>query len=492
MAGPYAAVNEQVVRGATFKQSFDFSLKDDYLPEADALLHDGSQQAARKITTKRDKMGGSKSVAMQFTGRPAGVGFRLEGHAYPTHTPPRGINPVIIARFLKARDRITFEADIMSKVKASAAWSQARQRQLTLLRQQIEIDWAGNIIRGNANVLGVVTTGAGSTTQNDGGVVPADPPTAGSTVTLTFANLNGRTSATGNFFAAGARQTYPFTVGQAVQVVRAANGNLGAATTTHGRGLLNALFVTAIDTSNPEAPTVTLAPQTGGIVNTICGGSPIAAGDLIIPYASRTDNPLGSGNAADQISNYASMNGLMNPLSQGVYAAFMGILKSAEPNLQATVLENGGTPAPFSKRALGLCFRQASMTLGMKMVGKESLCTPDTVDEVFAEDMGLQRYGEVQGTKGYGADLKIMMHGTPLTFAVDDYMLPGVFCGVDPEAWGYYEAYPLAPPDDFSNRFIPDFDQQESMLVKGGNIACWRPRAQWRYDDVRYSGTAVT
>ena len=489
MAGPYAAITESTVRGATHKSAFDFALKDDYLKEADALLHDGSDRVIKKIATKRDKMGGTKTVGMQMTGRPAGVGFRVEGDAYPTHTPPRGINPVLIARFLKARDRITFEANVLSKSKAGASWAPARARQLAELRQQIEINWAGNLVRGNFDVLGVVSLGAGSATNNDAGVTVADPPTGGSTVNITIQNVNSRTSAAGLTFAVGARE-FPFTRGMAVSIVRAANGVGGDVTTPHNRGTAGALFITNVDTSNPEVSILTLAPQTGTNVNAICGGA-IAAGDFIIPFASRRPNPL-AGDAAANIANYAAMNGLLNPLHGGVYAAFMGILKSAEPMLQATVSENGGVPAPFQKRQLGLVFRQARTTLGMKAVGTDSQCTGDTLDEVYAEDMGLQRLGEVQGSKGYGANLSIMVHGQPLTFTVDDYMLPGMFAGINPEAWGYYEAYPLGAPDEYVSRFIPDFDQQESLLVKGGNIACWRARAQWRYDDVRYSATAVT
>lgn len=471
-----ATINETTgISGSPTSRSSAINIyKDDYIPMLETWLHAPGQVVPNRVAIKRGKMGGRATITMVPTGRPTGVGSRMEGWKLPTHRGSTQARPEIIARGFKLRTRITFEAQLSSVSKGNAgAWISVRALEDELVRDQLLYQWVGNLVRGNFDVLGVVKTGAGSAV-------------ADATVTLVLEGANARRSTAGLFFAVGA-QEFPLSVNMPFSLVRAASGASGSPANTQSLGTAGEAYITAIDTSDPDNPQITVAPPSGVALNTVFGGA-VAAGDFIVPYASRRDSV--NATAATAISDYAGMNGIPQFTTDAtIYAASMGLAKSAVPALSGNFLHASGTQRDFSKRLLGLGIRRTWSRSGK--TPNRGLLEPSTLDEIFKEDMGLQRYGEVQGEKGMG-DLKIRMHGVVVGFDVDFMALPGRIEMLNDSFFGYFEACPLQSPDDFSNRFVPDYDQLETVAVKVGNVMCTRPFSLASLDDLTYSVSSVT
>lgn len=471
-----ATINETAVTlGSPTSRSSAINIyKDDYLPMLETWLHAPGQTIPNRVAIKRGKMGGRASITMVPTGRPTGVGSRLEGWKLPTHRASTQSRPEIIARAFKLRTRITFEAQLSSVSKGTAgAWISVRALEDELVRDQLLYQWVGNLVRGNFDVLGVIAVGAGSTTPD-------------ATVTLTLMGANARRSTAALFYAIGA-QEFPFSPNMPISLVRTASGLGGSPANTQTLGTAGEAYISAIDVSDPDNPTITITPPSGTTINATFGGAP-AVNDLIIPYASRRDAVSGTSTTA--ISDLAGMNGIPQFTGDAtIYAASMGQLKSAVPALSGNTLANGGSQRDFTKRLLGLGIRRTWSRSGK--TPNRGLLEPATLDEIFKEDMGLQRYGEVMGEKGMG-DLKIRMHGVVVGFDVDFLALPGRIEMLNDSFFGYFEACPLQSPDDFSNRYVPDYDQLETVAVKVGNVMCTRPFSLASLDDLTYSVSSVT
>ena len=473
-----ATINETATSaGVTSRGNLDYDLKIDYMEMQDAWLHSPEQTIPNRIAQKRGKLAGLKSQFMAPTQPPTGVGSRLELFKLPTHRSASGSLPEILARAFKLRTRITTEADLASKAKGTqGAFAAAKSLEQQMIREQLARQWIGNLVRGNFDVLGVVQSSDGATAANTATVV-------------TLQGRNARRSTSGLTFAVGTSRQLPFCVGMPVQLVRAANGVGGSPSNASSLGTQGEWYVSAIDATDVDNPTITLTPPTGVGAGTAeaSGGfnGAVAAGDFIIGYASRRDSV--DATAANAISDMAGMNGLtQSQTGTGIYSAYLGLAKSTNDGLLAnhSVGSPAGTARDYNKIIAGQVIRNAWERSGQRP--SQAICAPEMLDEVFKEVMGQQRYGAVVSETGW-ENLKLIAQGVNMGFDVDFIMHPGCLDMVNDKFFGYFETAPLMSPDPISERYVPDYDQLETVLVKIGNTACTRPFAGGRVDDLNYN-----
>ena len=474
-----ATINETATSaGVTSRGNLDYDLKIDYMEMQDAWLHSPEQTIPNRIAQKRGKLAGLKSQFMAPTQPPTGVGSRLELFKLPTHRSASGSLPEILARAFKLRTRITTEADLASKAKGTqGAFAAAKSLEQQMIREQLARQWIGNLVRGNFDVLGVV--------QSSDGATAANTPTV-----VTLQGRNARRSTSGLTFAVGTSRQLPFCVGMPVQLVRAASGLGGDPANPSTLGTAGEWYVSAIDATDVDNPTITLTPPSSSVGAGTAGasggfGGAVAAGDFIIGYASRRDTM--SVTAATAISDLAGMNGLtQSQTGTGIYSAYLGLAKSTNDGLLAnhSVGSPAGTARDYNKIIAGQVIRNAWERSGQRP--SQAICAPEMLDEVFKEVMGQQRYGAVVSETGW-ENLKLIAQGVNMGFDVDFIMHPGCLDMVNDKFFGYFETAPLMSPDPISERYVPDYDQLETVLVKIGNTACTRPFAGGRVDDLNYN-----
>lgn len=473
-----ATINETATSaGVTSRVDELHNLKIDYMEMQDAWLHSPEQTIPNRIAQKRGKLAGLKSQFMAPTSPPTGVGSRLEKFRLPTHRASSGALPEILARAFKLRTRITTEADLASKAKGTqGAYAAIKSLEQQMIREQLARQWIGNLVRGNFDVLGVVASSDGATAADTATVV-------------TLQGRNARRSTSGLTFAVGTSRQLPFCVGMPVQLVRAANGVGGSPANLTTLGTIGEWHVSAMDASDVDNPTITLTPPSGigaGTAGASGGfGGAVAAGDFIIGYASRRD--VVDATAATAISDYAGMNGLtQSQTGTGVYSAYLGLAKSTNDGLLAnhSVGSPAGTARDYNKIIAGQVIRNSWERSGQRP--SQAICAPEMLDEVFKEVMGQQRYGAVVSETGW-ENLKLIAQGVNMGFDVDFIMHPGCLDMVNDKFQGYFETCPLMSPDPISERYVPDYDQLETVLVKIGNTACTRPFAGGRVDDLNYN-----
>lgn len=455
------------VAGVTARSELGYDLKIDYLEMQEAWLHSPEQTIPNRVAQKRGKLAGLKSQFMVPTSAPTGVGSRLEKWKLPTHRSAGGANPEILARAFKLRTRITTEADLATKAKGTqGAFAAAKSLEQQMIRDQLARQWIGNLVRGNFDVLGV-----------------SQSTLTGTSISPVLYGRNARRSTSPLTFIAGTNESAPLHQNMPVTIVRAANvaGNPAYSQSSGsgftGLGDQNEIVVGTIDISDMDNPIVPLTSGSSITIN---------AGDYLVPYGSRSDVAM-SGVAADDISKFAGMNGLMQSRTGTTpYAAYLGLAKASYSGLRGNHIQGSpiGTQRDWSTILCGQVIRNAQARSGK--APSVAICAPEMFDEIFKESLGQMRFGEVVGNKG-GADLGITMHGVRIGFEFDYLQLPGLVDLFNDQFEGYFETCPLMSPDPISERYVPDYDQLETVLVKIGNTACSRPFAGGRLDDLNYT-----
>ena len=446
--------------GATGRSDHLALLKDQYFPFLNKWVHVGVV-TAKYVAKRRGTMGGHRSVGAVINRLPgsAGVG-RFEGHKMPTPRSSAAVNPVIFARNFYARYRWTGDVERAARAGNAVAWAKSRAVDLECGREMFERVFSRKLHSGPYDLLSVIKS-------YDGG-----------TDVATLYGLNDHAATAHNYFKCGTLYTdnqisvqfVSGTAGGAASELRA------APTYVHTGGSANEIFINGApdDTTDPDNPTITmnLAPFTDP-----------DAEDLIIAYAERKESSLSS--EPTLTSEMASCNGLLNMLTDGTYYTHsLALAKSTTAGLSGLYLRNAGTTRPFSEKLMEVLIRRCRNNSGS--YPRVILAHDCSISEAAWENRGDRRFPEIIKDSGWGP--RLVFHAGPVQvpYEADWKAMPGVFWGLNPEYFGWYEESAMAPVDKVDERWVADYDAHEMLVHKSGNTECTRPFHGGALDDITY------
>jgi hypothetical protein len=481
-----STITRQSITQSTSISSFLNMFKEDYLPRIDDWIHNDSGPLPKMIMRKKGDMGGKKTLTAVFTSGPQGVGFTAEGYDLPTPSASTSQQPEILGKEIALRHRLTFESQMTAR-KTSAAFAKPRAEEMRLLREELQMRITRSLYHGPYDVLGVVSSFNGTTT-------------------MTMRARNERRYTAGLFYASG---THYFRANMGMQLIDVSNGTADITSAARGAHVLGTggadsangpMSVSSIG-GTAAAPTVVLSSDpAAGTQSSFSADQDPAVGDFIIPFASRNDDGVGGANglqddapvldAVQAISEYHTWNGLGNiNTDTTLYSALFGLAKTTTPGLLARADHNSGAQRAFTDRLVESFITNIQVNSGMEP--SKLVCDPFTKLEVMKEFRNLRQFSPVIGKAGT-RDLGVVMDDLTIPYVADWFCLPGLFWGVDPEVYSWYEWYPLQSPDSADVRWVNNKAQEEILLMKGGNLFCPAPWRVGVIDDISFDTTALT
>jgi hypothetical protein len=465
-----AAVNEitDTALLGNSRERFLRRLKDEFLPAWEDHVHT-KLTIASVIAKKKGTMGGRRSLSSVMATYPQSTGIALfENDNLPTPSVGTYFNPTLFSRTLYSRLRWTGAVERATRKGDKVSWATARTEDLRTSRIQFELNFARMLYLGPLQVLATVNT-------VDTGVDPD---------VLTLYGRDTRTSATTERHRYGAHYLRQ---NMAVTHVPTAEGPGGAIAASDDYGTITAVGsepkILAINTSG-AAPTITIS-QTGSAPGFATAA---AAGDYIIPWRSRIDDP--GDDDADFDSNFAGINGLMNlAVDSNIKTFVYGLDRTTYPTLNGWVFNNSGVVRPFNEDYI---------TLAVDRIGDDGTGDdPDTIvchksvrREYVKEVKGDRRFPEVITKRGFGV-LKQTIGDVSLELTTDRDCMPGVMWVLDSDGFGWFSEAELQAADE-GERFVSDKDAHEVVMVKAGNLATRKPHNNAMVDDIQYSVTGLT
>lgn len=478
-----STITRQSISNSVSISSFLNMFKEDYLPRIDDWIHNDSGPLPKMVMKKKGDMGGKKTLTAVFTSGPQGVGFLAEGYDLPTPSTSSSQQPEILGKELGLRHRFTFESQMTAR-KSSAAFAKPKAEEMRLLREELQMRITRALYHGPYDPLGVVSS------FSDGGGAVAQ--------VATMRARNERRYTAGLFFASG---NHYVRQNMAVQLIDV-SGGADITSAAIGPHILttatpNAAVTVASKGGTAAAPTVTFTQDVSA--TTSFGVNP-AVGDFLIPYGSRNDDNVGGANglqdnaavldAVQAISEYHAWNGLGNiNTDTTLYSALFGLAKTTADGLLARTDHNSGTARAFTDRLIEFFITGIQVNSGMEP--SKFLCDPFTKLEVMKEFRNLRQFSPVIGKAGT-KDLGVVMDDLTIPYVKDWFCLPGLFWGVEPEVYDWYEWYPLQSPDSADVRWVNNKAQEEVLLMKGGNLFCPAPWRVGLIDDISFDTTALT
>lgn len=431
-------------------------LKIMYLPMWNAHVHEASE-LVKRIASMKGKIAGERLQGAVTLSWPQSSGqSRREGVRLPRPTTGTHAKPEFHPRNLYSTLQWTGDVERSSRGGNEAAFAEARMKDIRDARLQFDINYATKLILGYYEARARMTAAPGS------GV-------------LTLASRNSRNAS--DFWNSGRNYLrVNQDIGVAATVSGASRQNME---TTSGAESSELRYISAVGGTN-SAPNITVATSAGVATDP----TSVGATDYIVPWASRASSV--SGTAADDITTFASFNGLFGiTVDSTQYAAYAGLAKSSYPTLNGVYRPNPagtGTTRPFEERQLHVLID----TIRDEGIGTE----PDflwlhssTRREVVAEHSDDRRYAPILGASGFQ---KLVAHvgDKALPYDSDFMMMPGIICATEVGSWGWYEQSALGPIDQTSERWVEGYDAHSIVLHKSGNIVCENPFNQGALDDI--------
>ena len=442
------------------RSNFAGRLKDDYLKMWDDHVHK-VVKIADKVAKKKGSMGGKQSITSVATALPQSSGIALlEGMNLPSPDAGSYINPYLHARDLYMRLRWTGQVERAARRGDKHAWAQPRKEDIKNATAQFNINFARMLYLGRYQPLGTVASFNGTTTA-------------------TLYGRDARTSGSSDFWKFGAHYLRP---GMGIDFLD------GGAFSTSGEfqnaGTPTEVTITAIDTSTPSAPTITLSHDP---VADLSVDDP-ADGDILVPYNSR--NP--SISSVNNSSEFAGVSGLLEYCSDAsTYAAVYDIARSGAATLEGVHNTNSGTVRAFDENLIALVVDQV-VDNG---VGEEPDCLAmhsSVRREYVKQSAGDRRFAPVQKDKGYSGRLVFSAGDAELPLLVDRDCPPGLAFVLNSDNWGWLSQSEMGPIDGQTERFVADQDAREVTMHKSGNCFCEKPFNQGIIDDIQYDTDALT
>jgi len=472
----YAGINEISVSTGQSRSAYSALLKSFYGPKWDNWIHTEAK-IADKIAKKKGMMGGQQKVNALSLSLPQSAGISSgEGYYLPEPSTGTHVNPRIVARDFYTRLRWTGQSQRSARAGNQAAWSKPRQSDVEDAREQSMLNFARKLYNGYYDVLGRVALRAGL---------------VGDTRQLTLDGRDGRLYGSSDveaFYHFGAHYM------RAGQIVQAVATPAGVPTIT-GNSNANMIKIDSIDDSSLASPTITVSATIGSAGSTLAaidtaigGDGAFAAGDLVIPYASRQDT-IASDDTKD--TSFFTMNGVASVvLGTTHYSTLYGLSKSTYGKLSG-INDHGSTTAREAQedRLTYLVHRIRNEGSGGT---PDIACLHDSVlRELIKENQQYRRFAPIQqGERGY-SDMTHMMGSTSVKYMEDWLCPPGLIYALDTTQWGYFSESDLAPLDEPQQRFIPNYDQTEMVWHKSGNVECRKPHNNGILDELEFNLAGV-
>lgn len=441
--------------------SFLGRLKEEFIPAWEDHVHK-KLVIAKKIATKRGTMGGRRSLTSVLTSYPQSAGIALfEGDNLPTPRTPTYVNPSIFSRSCYSRMRWTGHVERAARKGDKVAWAAPRSEDLRTARIQFELNFARMLYLGPRQLLATVVS------YEESGDASA-----------TLYNRNARDSQSANRHKYGAHYL---------------RNNMSIAFTATVDGVPNPLVATEIF----------IDPAKGGIDNgDATGADPVVGlsaavstdpsdGQFVIPYRSRLD--VVGGADADQDSNFAGPNGLMNmAVDNTIHRFIYGLDRTGAANrsFEAFMINNGsGGVRPFSEDYITLAVDRVTDD-GTGDDPDVVICHKSVRREYVRAVSGDRRFPEIVKNRGF-KDLKQTVDDVTLPMVTDRDCMPGVMWVLESEGFGWFSEADLQMADE-GERFVDNKDARELVFVKAGNGATRKPHNNAMVDDIEYSVTGLT
>lgn len=451
-----AALNDPVsaspyIFGGNTRAAYAAMLKIWYAKRWDDHVHEATF-IMQKLAKRGDRMGGSSVISAVVTGFPQSGGITSrENRGLPSSRNSTHINPQLVSRDFYIRLAWSGQVERSAAAGDKASFAKPRLLDIQLARKQADINMCRKVYLGYADILGGVSA-------YDGG-----------TDIATLHGRNARTSAGEAYWYAGRHYM------RVNQSVGFANTPLGAPTYDiegGATGVVNEHYISAIG-GTTAAPTITILPAAPSV-------DP-AAGDLVLPFHNRAVS--GYSSAADDITLFSSFNGIGNICTdESIYAALYGLSKTTSGNesLKGFFMHNSGTVRAYREREFALMIDR----IRDEGTGDEAdigVMHASTRREVVAEHDGDRRYAPVQTESGFAQLVAFVGEkGIPL---MSDWMCqPAMVVALNTRRWSWIEQSPMGPLG--AERWVANFDQNEMIWHKSGNIECQDPFNNGIYDDI--------
>lgn len=479
---PITAINEIANIIGQSRSAFEAVMRLQYAPAWDHWVHTESNVLSSKIAKKKGEMMGQMKIGLVTTGLPQSAGIST-GERYRLPTPSVGshLNPRVVARDFVSRLRWTGQVRRAARRGQKAAWRRPQQQDLEDARLQSGLNWATKMWNGYVDVRDRVTAGATKTSATEW------------TLTMDARNsrLGGNSDLTDRYIAGNHYLREQMAVG----VVDASAGTNSPeySPSSVNNNEANELYISAIDNSTPATPTITVKPRDGVTpIATALNLADVAAGDMIIPYASRQDN-VGSAYAANSArdTQFFTFNGVDSIVADSTgYSSLYGLLKTATTKLEG-VRDDGANDVQrvWTERLLTFMIHR----IRNEGTGGRPDCAmmhDSVLREVVDENRGARQFEEVQRNSGYSSQL---MHtaGDTRTPYMPDWLCPaGGMAVLDSRCFGWYSEADME--SDPETRWVADYDQYEQIWHKSGNEECTKPHNNGRIENLTFSTTALT
>lgn len=463
-----AALNDTTGLLGNYRAAYINLLKDYYVDQWNNHIHEAGGQVVRKLGQTGGRMGGKKVVGAVTIGIPQSAGISgFERMILPRPSSGTYINPEIVSRGLFTRLRWTLEVELAAKAGDKAAWMAPRMKDMEDAATQFDINFNRKMWSGYGDILGVVASHA----------------VVSSASVLTLYSRQNRVSQGAAFWYSG---RFHLKAGMQVGFIDSAQGALGSPQwdisvpdiSTTANAAFN-LVVASVGGTN-DAPTVTLSTD---VTQAPYSFTP-ADGDFLVAFGNRQASI--SATASDAISQFSSINGIMNLATDTThYAASYGLSKATYPTLGGLLMTNpagAGTARTFRERLVHIAFDR----LSEEGTGKSPDCLFLNVSirrEVVNEHDGDRQYAPVINESGYGR-LVANVGDNRVEYVTDWQAPPGQIALLRSDTWRWLSLQDLAPLNP--ERWVADYAQTEIILSKHGNEECTEPLSNGILDDLIY------
>ncbi len=453
------ATNESTGVAGQGRSSFAGRLKDNFFPKWDDHVHTQTV-VAELIAKKGGTMGGKQSLGSVRDSLPQSPGIGLfEYDDLPEPASPTYFQPYLHARNLYGVLQWSGNVERAARGGDKMAWAKPRAEDLKGADKQFRINFARMLYLGPYQPLATNAAGYNGTTD-----------------VATLYGRDARLSGATNFWKFGAHYLRKK---MAIQHAATLTGSVASATTG---------YISAIDNSDPSAPTITIVDSVdvdNGAVVDWATADP-GDGSFIIPAGSRRTTP------GTDIDKYAGVNGLLQMVTDATpYATLYDLSRSTYDSLNGVRLkDSAGAERPFSEDLL---------QLGMDNISDDGV--GDDIDtllmnkavrrEYVKESKGDRRFKEVQTEKGFG---KLMYNGgdTLVPVVVDRDCPPGLVFLLNTADFSYLEESPMDSIDEQGERFVNNKDAHQIIVHKSGNVKTDTPLNNGTVEDIAFKMSELT
>lgn len=434
------------------RSSFGGRLKTNFFPKWDDHVHTQTVVAGL-IAKKGGTMGGKESLGSVRDSLPQSQGIAL----FEYDNMPEPASPTYFQPYLHARD-IYGVLQWSGQVRRAArggdkfAWAKPRAEDVAGADKQFRINFARMLYLGPYQPLATVSS-------YDGG-----------TDIATLYGRDARLSGAANFWKFGAHYLRKK---MAIQHTDGLTNSVASATTG---------YISAIDKSDPTAPTVTIVDDVdvdnGSVVDWALADPDDAS--FLIPAGSRRSSP------GTTIDKYAGVNGLLQMVTDTSPYSYLYDLDRSDYDTLNGIRhkDDAGAERPFSEDLL---------QLGMDNISDDGL--GDDIDtllmnkavrrEYVKESKGDRRFKEVQTEKGFG---KLVYNGgdTLVPVVVDRDCPPGLVFLLNTADFAYLEESPMDSIDESGDRFVASKDAHQMIVHKSGNVRTKTPLNNGTIEDIAF------